>query len=121
MTQPIQSKSNFPFVDKVAFWKEDKTAMKIVKVITAIILIPLAFIADLINKGINYVWPKKATEVKTEAKEESKAAEATSEISKEAAGIVKVKNIFMSNKNAIALAGAALATAVIGFYAYSAI
>jgi hypothetical protein len=50
--------SNWPIVDKVAFWNEDKLAMKIAKVVFSEILLPLAFMMDLINKAIIYVWPK---------------------------------------------------------------
>ena len=57
---PIQSPiSQWTNVNKVAFWKEDNTAMKIVKFITSFIIVPLGFVMDLISKGANYVWPKK--------------------------------------------------------------
>jgi len=50
--------SNWPYVDNVAFWKEDKTSMKIVKFITGVVIVPLAFLMNLISKAVNYVWPK---------------------------------------------------------------
>ena len=55
--QNVSQTSNWPYIQKAAFWKEDNTVMKIVKFITSAIILPLAFLMDLANKAHNYIWP----------------------------------------------------------------
>ncbi len=61
-TPTVSQASNWPYIQKAAFWKEDKTAMKIVKILTSTIILPLAFLMDLINKASNYIWSSKVVE-----------------------------------------------------------
>ena len=52
-------KNYFETLDKVAFWQEkNSTALKIVKFLTSIILIPAAILYDLIRAGINLLSKK---------------------------------------------------------------
>lgn len=58
-TLAVGQANNWPNVDKVAFWKEENLAMKIAKIFADVVLIPIAFVMDLVNKAVDYIWPPK--------------------------------------------------------------
>ncbi len=57
------AKSQWPIVDKAAFWKERNTVLKIVKFATSVIILPLALMSDIVNKTVNYAWSFKDVKV----------------------------------------------------------
>jgi hypothetical protein len=109
--------SHWPTVNKVAFWTEDQLTMKIVKIALSVILIPLAIMADLVNKTIIYIGQKK-----------DKTAEQTATTQKitwgtwlkNSLGLEKVTNIWTNHKPIIIII-AGLGLAALALYQFKSI
>lgn len=112
-TQAVSQASNWPYIDKAAFWKEDKTTMKIVKLITSAIILPLAFFMDLINKGVNYVWSKKEVEV-VEEKKPGKLAKIKDRVR---ATLSKTKNFVIAHKKLFKWLGITAGSGILLYHA----